>query len=31
MESLAVSGRHRVGVGGAGDHELAVHLGGEVL
>jgi hypothetical protein len=31
MESLAVSGRHRVGVGGAGGHEFAVHLGGEVL
>ena len=30
MKSLAVSGRDRVGVGGAGRHELAVHLGGEV-
>src|ERR1700677_3535016 len=31
MESLAVPGRDRVGVGGAGDHELAVYLGGEIL
>jgi hypothetical protein len=31
MESLAVAGRYRVGIGGAGGHELAVHLGGEVL
>jgi hypothetical protein len=30
MEGLAVVGRHRVGVGGAGSHELAVDLGGEV-
>ena len=31
MESLAVSGRNRVGVGGAGSHELAVDLGGEFI
>jgi len=31
MERLAVSGRHRVGIGGAGRHELAVHLRGEVM
>lgn len=31
MESLAVPGRLSVGIGGAGHHELAVHLGGEVL
>ena len=30
MESLAVSDRYRAGVGGAGRHEFAVHLGGEV-
>ena len=30
MESLVVCGRHRVGVGGAGHHELAVYLVGEV-
>ena len=31
MESLAVAGRRSVGIGGAGHHELAVHLGGEVM
>jgi hypothetical protein len=30
-ESLAVSGRHRVGIGGPSDHELAVDLVGELL